>query len=214
MATSSNDAAVATTSSSNSDLTSLLYTLALNRVRIATDMRLRGEFHKSCAGEQAHGDLRGAMFQNDKVLVSAERLSQSASHEQFCVALQDVLANVVGAEHFALFELDSRTQAWHATAHCGATTEALRDCVQSDAFLSAFRTRHMVSAEASGAHASRRLNIPMLDGLEVVAVLVIFEWLAQQTCTAERDAENVIEMLKLHGGAILRNAAERRKVEN
>jgi hypothetical protein len=214
LATSSNDTAGAGTRQSSSDLTSLLYTLTLNRVRIATDMRVRGNFHRQSGGENVNGDLRGAMFHNDQLLVSTERLSQSASQSDFYVALQDVLANVVGAEHFGLFERDLQTQGWRATAHCGATSEALRECVNSEAFFAAFRTRDMVSANACESHASRMLNIPMLDGLEVVAILVIFEWLPQQTTTAERDAENVIEMLKVHGGTILRSASERGMVED
>jgi hypothetical protein len=212
LATSSNDTAGAGTRQSSSDLTSLLYTLTLNRVRIATDMR--GNFHRQSGGENVNGDLRGAMFHNDQLLVSTERLSQSASPNDFYVALQDVLANVVGAEHFGLFERDLQTEGWRATAHCGATSEALRECVNSEDFLAALRTRDMVSASARESHASRMLNIPMLDGLEVVAMLVIFEWLPQQTSTAERDAKNVIEMLKVHGGTILRSASERGMVED
>jgi len=188
-------------------IATLLYRLRLNRIRIEKDIRVQSDFMSANALTADHTHLQGAMFNTDQLLISAESLSQCKSREEFYLALQDVLANVVGAEHFALYERDEITAAWVPTVHCGVGHEQRLDCVKDRSFVTAIQMRDLVSVHSAKNPQAPVMFVPMLAGAEIEAVIVIFEWLPQKRSEGDRDCANVLEMLKVHGGAMLRNLA-------
>jgi hypothetical protein len=145
------------------------------------------------------------MFETERLLISTQLLADADSPEQFYVGLQDVLANIVGAEHFALFERDD-AGCWPVTAHCGVDEDAISECISSKAFAMAMHSRD-VTARSASVTQGPELFVPMLAGKAVAALLVVFEWLPQKRADASRASATVLQMLNIHGGTLLRNVA-------
>lgn len=187
----------------NGDIIStLLYRLRLSRIGIEKDLHARDVADN--LPDHLRANLQDAMFNADRLLLSTQRLAEASGRDDFFTALQDVLANVVGTEGFALFEATPDATDWSVAAHCGASDESMANARQSGAFATALRTGEVIGSEVPVGSHSPVLVIPMLAGNCTVAVLVIFEWLPQNRFRSMHESEQVIHMLHVHGGTILR----------
>ena len=146
--------------------------------------------------------LTGEVTSLSAVVVAGATLHATTDRVSVVTAIEQIMANLIGADKFALFQIDGSD--WQLM-HCVGVHAALALEYVAGSALVAQSIQSGDTWAAPTDHDDVRACIPILNEGRVTAIIVIYDLLPQKNRFIPSDFD-VFELLTSQAGAVLRSA--------
>jgi|SRR5215813_1291993 len=167
--------------------------------RVALELKLNHLRSNRHEADARVAELTKSCDELEAVIMTAIRLIAVWDREDAVHALQDIVANVIGSEEMALFEMRTESCGFEATAWCGVSEE---QCAEAAKGLVGKVGRNGTAVFPRSGDSGITACVPLRMNHHVIGVLAIFSLLPQKMRLEHSDLV-VMRFLEHHAGKLL-----------
>src|SRR5215468_5390906 len=169
--------------------------------RVELELKLRHLTSNSHHAEVRIAGLTRHCHELEAVLLASGRLLTAFTYEDAILAIQEIVANVIGSEEMALFAVQTENSRLEVIASCDVTEEQCKQATSEEGLVARVWRSGVAIFPRSG-DSDITACVPLRAEQQLVAVLVIFSLLPQKLRLEALDIE-VMKFLELHAGELL-----------
>jgi len=166
--------------------------------RAALELKLKNMKNNTHDADVQAAKLTKYCDELEAVVMAATRLLAVCDRDAVVHAIQDIVANLIGSEEMALFEMATESYEFEAIASCGVTEE---QCKQAAEGLVGKVGRSGLAVFPRSGDSGMSACVPLFLDQHVIAVIAIFDLLPQKVRLEQPDIA-VLKYLEKHAGKL------------